>query len=73
MAAQLAALTVPPGSLPWLHTLEQPALVLAGDDDPILPLVNSLMLAHRIPRARLLERAARATCCCSTPTAPAIR
>ena len=52
---QLAALTVPPGTLPWLHTLPHPTLVLAGDDDPILPLVNSLLLAQRIPRARLLQ------------------
>jgi pimeloyl-ACP methyl ester carboxylesterase len=51
---QLAALTVPPGSLPWLHTLPQPTLVVAGDDDPIVPHVNSLLLAAAIPRARLL-------------------
>ncbi len=53
-AYQLAALTVPSGSLPWLHELEQPTLVLAGDDDPIMPVANALLLAHRIPRARLL-------------------
>jgi poly(3-hydroxyoctanoate) depolymerase len=53
-AYQLAALTVPPGSLPWLHELEQPTLVLAGDDDPILPVANALLLTQRIPRARLL-------------------
>jgi pimeloyl-ACP methyl ester carboxylesterase len=50
---EVAALSVPPGSLPWLHTLPHPTLVLTGDDDPILPAVNSLLLAHRIPRARL--------------------
>ena len=53
-AWQLAALSVPPGTLPWLHELPQPTLVVAGDDDPLLPPVNSLMLAERIPRARLL-------------------
>jgi poly(3-hydroxyoctanoate) depolymerase len=53
-AWQLAALSVPPGSLPWLHELRQPTLVIAGDDDPLLPAVNSLLLAERIPRARLL-------------------
>jgi pimeloyl-ACP methyl ester carboxylesterase len=53
-AWQLAALTVPPGSLPWLRELEQPTLVLAGDDDPLMPVANALLLAHRIPRARLL-------------------
>jgi pimeloyl-ACP methyl ester carboxylesterase len=51
---QVAALSVPPGSLPWLHTLPHRTLVLAGDDDPILPVANSLLLAERIPRARLM-------------------
>ena len=40
-------------SLPWLHKLQQPTLVLAGDDDPIVRLVNSRVLAARIPDARL--------------------
>ena len=53
-AWQLAALSVPPGSLPWLHELPQPTLVVTGDDDPLLPAVNSLLLAERIPGARLL-------------------
>jgi poly(3-hydroxyalkanoate) depolymerase len=40
-------------SLPWLSTLPQPTLVLAGDDDPIVPLVNGRILARLIPDARL--------------------
>jgi poly(3-hydroxyoctanoate) depolymerase len=40
-------------SLPWLRTLPQPTLVLAGDDDPIVPLVNARILARCIPNARL--------------------
>jgi poly(3-hydroxyalkanoate) depolymerase len=40
-------------SLPWLHKLPQPTLVLAGDDDPIVRLVNARVLAARIPHARL--------------------
>ena len=40
-------------SLPWLHTLTQPTLVLAGDDDPIIPLINARMLCSRIPDAKL--------------------
>jgi poly(3-hydroxyalkanoate) depolymerase len=40
-------------SMPWLHTLQQPTLVLAGDDDPIVPLLNGRILAHRIPDASL--------------------
>lgn len=40
-------------SLPWLHRLRTPTLVMAGDDDPIVPLVNGRILAWRIPGARL--------------------
>jgi poly(3-hydroxyalkanoate) depolymerase len=40
-------------SLRWLRRLPQPTLVLAGDDDPIVPLVNARILTHRIPRASL--------------------
>ncbi|HXV94701.1 MAG TPA: alpha/beta fold hydrolase [Pseudonocardia sp.] len=40
-------------SMPWLHRLTQPTLVLTGDDDPIVPPVNARILASRIPRARL--------------------
>ena len=39
-------------SMPWLHKLRQPTLVLGGDDDPIVPLVNGRILAWRIPNAR---------------------
>jgi poly(3-hydroxyoctanoate) depolymerase len=40
-------------SMPWLRTLRQPTLVLAGDDDPIVPLINGRILAWCIPGARL--------------------
>jgi pimeloyl-ACP methyl ester carboxylesterase len=40
-------------SLPWLHRLTQPTLVVHGDDDPIVPLVNARMIACRVPDARL--------------------
>lgn len=40
-------------SLPWLHRLRQPTLVLAGSDDPLVPLANARLLAALIPRARL--------------------
>lgn len=40
-------------ALLWLHKLRQRTLVIAGDDDRILPLVNSRILAWRIPQARL--------------------
>jgi pimeloyl-ACP methyl ester carboxylesterase len=40
-------------SLPWLHRLTQPTLVIHGDDDPVVPLVNARIIAHRIPDARL--------------------
>jgi poly(3-hydroxyoctanoate) depolymerase len=40
-------------SVPWLWRLRQQTLVLAGDDDPIVPLINGRILAHCIPGARL--------------------
>ena len=40
-------------SLPWLWSLKQPTLVMAGTDDPIVPLVNGRVLARLIPYARL--------------------
>ena len=40
-------------SLPWLWSLKQPTLVMAGTDDPIVPLVNGRVLARLIPNARL--------------------
>jgi pimeloyl-ACP methyl ester carboxylesterase len=40
-------------SVPWLHRLPHPTLVLAGDDDPIVPLANGRILDRLIPDARL--------------------
>ena len=40
-------------SVHWLHTLRQPTLILAGGDDPIVPLANARMMAALIPGARL--------------------
>ena len=40
-------------SLPWLHSIRARTLVLAGGDDPIMPVVNARILAWRIPDARL--------------------
>jgi len=39
--------------IPWLRLVRQPTLVLAGDDDPIVPLVNGKILARLLPNARL--------------------
>lgn len=39
-------------SLPLLPFLRQPTLVLAGDDDPIIPLVNARLMAALIPRSQ---------------------
>jgi poly(3-hydroxyoctanoate) depolymerase len=40
-------------SLPWLHRIRQETLVLAGDDDPLVPLLNARLLAASIRGARL--------------------
>jgi poly(3-hydroxyalkanoate) depolymerase len=41
-------------SLPWLPFLSQPTLVMAGNDDPIVPLANGRIMAKLIPDARLV-------------------
>jgi poly(3-hydroxyalkanoate) depolymerase len=41
-------------SLPFLRFLSQPTLVMAGTDDPIVPLANGRILARLIPDARLV-------------------
>ena len=41
-------------SLPWLPLLRQPALIMAGQDDPLVPAVNGRILARLIPNARLV-------------------
>jgi poly(3-hydroxyalkanoate) depolymerase len=40
-------------SIRYLHKLEQPTLVIAGDDDPAIPVANARLLAHRIPNSTL--------------------
>jgi pimeloyl-ACP methyl ester carboxylesterase len=40
-------------SLPWLHELHLPTLVLAGDDDPFIPTMSTKALADAIAGARL--------------------
>jgi poly(3-hydroxyalkanoate) depolymerase len=41
-------------SLPWLRRLVQPTLVMAGTDDPLVPVINGRILARLIPNARLV-------------------
>ncbi|MGA2010733.1 MAG: alpha/beta fold hydrolase [Solirubrobacteraceae bacterium] len=40
-------------SLPWLHRLTMPTLVVSGEKDPSVPLRNGRMLASRLPHGRL--------------------
>lgn len=40
-------------SLPWLWRMRQPTLVLAGDDDPLVPLLNARLHAWLLPNATL--------------------
>jgi pimeloyl-ACP methyl ester carboxylesterase len=39
-------------SLPWLHTIAAPTLVLVGDEDPIVPMINSRLFTRLIPDCR---------------------
>jgi pimeloyl-ACP methyl ester carboxylesterase len=38
-------------SLPWLHRITAPTLILTGEEDPIVPPVNARILGGRIPDA----------------------
>ncbi|AXQ28321.1 alpha/beta fold hydrolase [Solimonas sp. K1W22B-7] len=40
-------------SLPWLHRVRCPALVMTGDDDPLVRPVNARILAALLPQGRL--------------------
>jgi poly(3-hydroxyalkanoate) depolymerase len=40
-------------SLPWLWRIRQPTLVLAGNDDPLVPLINARLHARLLPDSRL--------------------
>jgi len=40
-------------SLPFLPLVRQPTLILSGDDDPLIPLVNARLLRLLIPHSRL--------------------
>ena len=40
-------------SVPFLPWLRQPTLIVAGDDDPIIPLVNARLMRLLIPKSQL--------------------
>lgn len=40
-------------SLPFLPLIRAPTLILAGDDDPIVPVINARMMARLIPDCKL--------------------
>ncbi len=40
-------------SLPWISFLRQPTLILAGNDDPLIPLINAKFMRRLIPRSKL--------------------
>ena len=41
-------------SLPFLKLLRQPVLILAGSDDPIIPLINAKLLHRGLPNSELV-------------------
>lgn len=49
----------------FLHRIPHETLVISGDDDPLIPVVNAKYLADRIPKARLelVERAGHLFLC----------
>jgi pimeloyl-ACP methyl ester carboxylesterase len=38
-------------SLPWLHRITAPTVVLSGAKDPVIPPINARILGARIPNA----------------------
>ena len=40
--------------LPILQRIHQPVLVVTGDDDPLTPVANAMMLTHLLPRGRMI-------------------
>ena len=46
-------------SLPRLPRLRPPTLILAGDDDPIIPLINARIMHRLIPRSELAHLSRR--------------
>ncbi|MBC7939997.1 MAG: poly(3-hydroxyalkanoate) depolymerase, partial [Chitinophagaceae bacterium] len=40
-------------SLPWLPWLQQRTLLLAGEDDPLVPLPNAWLMHRLLPRSSL--------------------
>jgi pimeloyl-ACP methyl ester carboxylesterase len=40
-------------SVPFLPLLRQETLIMAGDDDPLIPLANARLMHRLIPRSRL--------------------
>jgi poly(3-hydroxyoctanoate) depolymerase len=50
-AWQLAAVTGW-SSLPWLHRIPQPTLIVLGEKDPLIPTVNARLMRSRLPDAR---------------------
>jgi poly(3-hydroxyalkanoate) depolymerase len=40
-------------SVHWLHRIEQPTLVMAGNDDPLVPLLNARIMHALIPQSEM--------------------
>lgn len=40
-------------SLPWLHTIKQPTLLLGGSDDPLVHIVNMKVMNRLLPDSKL--------------------
>jgi poly(3-hydroxyoctanoate) depolymerase len=51
-AWQLAAVTGW-SSLPWLHRIAQPTLIVIGEKDPLIPAINARLMRNRLPGARV--------------------
>ncbi len=49
-------------SVPWLRTLRQPTLILHGDDDPLVPLVNAKIMQRLIRMIQRWQKERKVSC-----------
>jgi poly(3-hydroxyoctanoate) depolymerase len=58
--------------LPLLARIPHPTLVVSGDDDPLSPVANALLLARLLPQARLLVAPGEGHLLFLSPTSPVV-
>jgi pimeloyl-ACP methyl ester carboxylesterase len=58
--------------LPLLARISHPALVVSGDDDPLSPLANAMLLTRLLPQARMVTAAGEGHLLFLSPSSPVL-